>query len=112
MKGKELLNQLLVELDAARFSRPSWFNPHAGICCGVADLVFEWEEEGKTTYEESDYADALLCNLMHDWPEHHRGASCYPVGDKNEYLRESELGTIWDNPRRIELLHWLIEETK
>lgn len=112
MNTKELLNHVLVEVDAARFSRPSWFNTDAGICCVADELIFEWVVQGRITCDQGDDACELLDNLIHNWPERNTVFSCYPVGGLNEYEIESGRGTIWDNPRRIELLQWLIEETK
>lgn len=32
----------------------------------------------------------------------------YPVGGDIEYYTESAAGTVWDNPKRWELLNWMI----
>lgn len=47
--------------------------------------------------------------LMERWP----GASDdedFPVGGDCEYYQEVEDGTLWQNPARLELLDWLIDQ--
>ena len=44
--------------------------------------------------------DALACAV---W-----GDALYPVGGDDEFYKEAAAGTLWDNPRRLQLLDKLI----
>ena len=69
-----------------------------GICGNV---------EETTPYE--------LKELMVEWPANaaklHSLRQNYPVeGSRDGYDAGAEAGTLWENPRRHELLDWLIKE--
>ena len=75
---------------------------YVGICKNVEALT------GETMPYE-------LQELMAEWPANaaklHSLRQNYPVeGSGNEYEADSEAGTLWENPRRHELLDWLIKE--
>lgn len=55
-------------------------------------------------------ADTDLLALMRKWPLA-EGETSFPVGGAVEYRNERIAGTLWDNPRRLQLLDWLIEQT-
>ena len=51
------------------------------------------------------------------WPECHRHLDntkniVFPVGHMNEFDKESFNGTLWNNPKRLELLDFLINQAK
>ena len=75
---------------------------YVGICGNVEELTKE-----TMPYE--------LKELMVEWPANaaklHSLRQNYPVeGTGDGYEADSEAGTLWDNPRRHELLDWLIKE--
>lgn len=72
-----------------------------GICFNVEELVPE-TENGQTQDE--------LQLLMSRWP-HADANSTYPVeGHAERYMCAQRMGTVWQNPRRIALLDWMIKE--
>jgi len=75
---------------------------YVGICGNVEDLT-----EETMPYE--------LRELMAEWPANaaklHSLRQKYPVeGAGGGYDAGVEAGTLWQNPRRHELLDWLIKE--
>ena len=75
---------------------------YVGICENVEDLT-----EETLPYE--------LKELMVGWPANaaklHSLRQNYPVeGSRDGYEAGAEAGTLWENPRRHELLDWLIKE--
>ena len=73
-----------------------------GICGNIEEL----------TKETMPYA---LKVLMVEWPANAAKfrllRQIYPVeGSGDGYEADSEAGTLWKNPRRHELLDWLIKE--
>lgn len=75
------------------------FSLKIGICANVHAYF------GKHG-DESIY----LKNIMRQWEGKATFTCMYPVGGPEEYDRESLSQTLWLNPRRLELLDWLIEE--
>ena len=72
-----------------------------GICGNLRTLV--GDEKWKET-------SLHLRGLMDRWPET-SGDRFYPVeGSAAKYLSSARHRTLWDNPRRIALLDWLIGE--
>lgn len=54
------------------------------------------------TYEELEH-------MIRQWPALNESFDVsYPVGGEDEYEAEVEAETLWQNPRRLELLNWLI----
>lgn len=75
---------------------------YVGICGNIEEL----------TKETMPYA---LKELMVEWPANaaklYSLRQNYPVeGTEDEYELSAEAGTLWENPRRHELLDWLIKE--
>ena len=86
-----------------------------GICKNVADFVREsgmnYELKAATMQEIVKELDALLIK----WPDKALDKSqryaVYPVeGDFRIYDRDQAQGILWQNPRRIALLDWLMEQ--
>lgn len=77
-----------------------------GICNNVRSLLSKVSEYS----EDVDVygASRLLDELVERWPRS-CGSPHFPVGGEREYLKKDQL---WRNPRRVELLHWMIMETK
>lgn len=73
-----------------------------GICVNVSRLT---RDLLKTNY----HLHKALDSLIDEWPNKYSSWG-YPVGGVAEYNRELINGTIWCNPRRIELLNWLITQ--
>jgi len=73
-----------------------------GICYNVSRLT---RPLMKVNYQ---LLKALDC-LMRKWPNKHPSVY-YPIGGVDEYNYELINDTIWRNPRRIELLNWLITQ--
>lgn len=81
----------------------------AGICEYVLDYVCKGpDEKGDTT----DLMYKYLGEVFQKWPLARSNAS-YPVeGVGPEFWRAVARRTLWQNPRRIELLQWAIEYFK
>lgn len=77
-----------------------------GICRSVRAAL------GEAFTYENDIESAMthLTEAMEAWPESIGDKYC-PVGGEAEYIKESICGTIWQNPRRLALLDYLIEQT-
>ena len=78
----------------------------------VCDCVGICGNVEKLTEESMPYE---LKELMVEWPGNaaklYSLRQNYPVeGTGDGYEADSEAGTLWDNPRRHELLDWLIKE--
>ncbi len=81
----------------------------SGICECVLDYVCDGPDE------TGDITEALynhLGEVFQKWPLARPNAS-YPVeGVGSKFWREFRERTLWQNPRRIELLQWAIEYFK
>jgi len=102
MKAK--LHAALLELRSrvrryAEKGYSSTLRTDSGICGNLRIMTGRWDEYN-------------LCEKLCDkWPGR-SSETCYPVGGYDEFCEEELNGTMWNNPRRLELLDWLIEETK
>lgn len=82
---------------------------HTGICGNVCDKT------DTTPNRYYDYFMPRLHALIKQWPEGLESdeESNYPVeGSKTKFRCDRDDGKLWDNPRRHELLNWLIERIK
>lgn len=72
----------------------SWFYRKRGQISDGCYIAYNWE---------------LTCNFR-VWIEETGSTFSvhYPVGGDIEYYTESAAGTVWDNPKRWELLNWMI----
>lgn len=75
-----------------------------GICGNVFHLL---------NIEFTHIVDGQLDDLFTIWITERYNESTYlsvsyPVGGNSNYGHERERGTLWNNLRRFELLHWLI----
>lgn len=86
-----------------------------GICMNVANYIraarIDYELKAATLQEIVNELDAL----MEKWPdkakEKGQSFSYYPVeGNYRVYDADQALGKLWENPRRIALLDWLMEQ--
>lgn len=86
-----------------------------GICKNVADFVrasnIDYELKAATLQEVVNELDALI----EKWPDKARekgkSFSHYPVeGNYRVYDTDQARGELWENPRRIALLDWLLEQ--
>lgn len=107
---KEILLSALLELER-RVNDPEYDQSDlsdSGICSHVWRIV----EHAETWDRASDCDDLLeLCFL--EWPDIHHEEDgsrnmVYPVGGKDEFNDEIFTPELWKNPRRRELLRWLI----
>lgn len=95
MSIEQLVLQRLIEVrDGNRLE--------VGICGNVLS-IFE------TCDLKYDQADELLDELILRWPERDE-SFIYPIGGQRQYHEERDAGTLWQNPRRLALLNWMIEE--
>lgn len=93
------------------------YPPRGGICCAVHDELL-----ARCGAWTAKLADEMLEALFKKWPAVYKGDGAhsrkkpdrmeFPVGGLVEYQHNSAEKTLWENPRRIELLNWLIEQTK
>ena len=75
-----------------------------GICYNVSRLT-------RPLVETNYHLLKVLDSLIHKWPKKDSSLA-YPVGGIKEFFWELKNGTLWNNPRRIELLNWLIMRLK
>lgn len=82
-----------------------------GICGNVGAKLYarRWWREWLAPYNMCLHE---LGNLVTAWPSRHPTQPLYPVDGLVIYGYEASIGTLWENPRRLALLDWLIEETK
>lgn len=101
------LHEVLMRVKAAR---P---DPRAGICDNARHVA-----EARCTEERAFELGCALEKLMRDWPDAYTGApdegwfatTRFPVGGRAAYWEEVRRGALWSNPRRRELLDWLIAQ--
>lgn len=98
----------------AEHKSPAGFSYAGGICRNVEQFI-DWElwndrpyldPQGRYIVERGIRRE--LEQLMALWPKY-SGSWCYPVGGLEEFDIEEHKGTLWNNPKRIELLDWCIE---
>ena len=86
-----------------------------GICKNVTDCIraanIDYELKAATMHEIVKELDAL----MGKWPDKvvdkSQPYAAYPVeGDFRIYDADQAQGILWQNPRRIALLDWLMEQ--
>lgn len=86
-----------------------------GICKNVADFVRASDIDYKTKAEALLRVTVELGKLMSAWPDKavdkSQSHAVYPVeGNPRIYDRHQAEGILWQNPRRIALLDWLLEQ--
>lgn len=75
--------------------------PDKGICGNLRTLI------GDEKFRE---VASDLCDMMETWPET-SGDRFFPVEKtRAAYVHDAKRGALWENPRRIALLDWLIKE--
>ena len=99
---------LLAALADIRDNGPSSLKD--GICRNAINVIEKMAPSTKTR------ADAIytMSTMMVQWPNN-AGRRCSgqttPVeGNVTDYLRDIHENILWENPRRHELLNWLIKE--
>lgn len=113
MNSSDMLLQALRALrdavpELAENKQSERFDPGLGICYNAAEYIeCRWEEE---YWQSIDNAGMLLEELIERWPNRDPSSSVYPVGGEDEYETGRRFQGLWTNPRRIELLNWLIGE--
>lgn len=82
-----------------------------GICAN-AELYANY---GNLSHGHRHAFKTTLGELCLKWPNRYVSEfihnNPYPVGGMQEYYTAVEAGTVWQNPRRLEFLDWLIEFT-
>lgn len=69
-----------------------------GICGNVKLLMDD---------QDFEQADEVMDDLILEWKQPHDNP-VYPIGGADVYYREKEQLRLWENPRRWELLHFMI----
>lgn len=108
MKKRVITDQMILEaLLSIDINNPPV--EKSGICEYVLDYVCDGpDESGDTT----DLLYKYLGHVFQKWPLARSNAS-YPVeGVGSTFWRDAYHRTLWQNPRRIELLQWAIEYFK
>ena len=108
MKKRVITNQMILEaLQSIDINNPPV--EKAGICGYVLDYICDGpDEKGEITNLLYKY----LGEVFQKWPPARSNPS-YPVeGVGSEFWRAVARRTLWQNPRRIELLQWAIEYFK
>ena len=94
------MKMLLAALKRIRDNGP--VEKSKGICGNVRLLV--------PRKQRAEIQEKIYC-LTQRWPEYKGLSLVYPVEGSGWLYRESvRLGILWKNPRRHELLDWLIKE--
>lgn len=104
----EITNRMILEaLQSIDIKNPPV--EKSGICEYVLDCICNGPDEtGDITEKLYNY----LGEVFQKWPLA-RSNTSYPVeGVGSKFWREHREGTLWENPRRIELLQWAIEYFK
>lgn len=103
LKHLSELKESLPELAASHFSHP--YSPGVGICSNVLDNACV-----DMTDEEYDEAAQMFEDAIHAWPGVHPSEHrlIYPVEGEAEYYKSAEEETLYQNPRRLALLDFLI----
>lgn len=95
---------LLAALTDIRDNGPSSLKD--GICRNARNVIEKMAPSTKTR------ADAIctMSTMMVQWPNN-AASDMFPVeGNVTDYLRDIHENILWENPRRHELLNWLIKE--
>ena len=76
---------------------------HCGICGNVDTMAADEVDEMALLRE--------LNKTIRKWPATAREEDSFPVeGNSLQFLKDAANLSLWNNPRRIALLDWLIEE--
>lgn len=77
--------------------------PHCGICGNVNTMAADETDEMALLRE--------LDKTIRKWPAACKGEDSFPVeGESLQFFKDSSHLILWQNPRRHELLDWLIKE--
>lgn len=89
---KEIKGQRISDATAICGNVELWFDQERtqGRCCisyrgELGDNIFKWFEETGSRF-----------------------STVYPVGGEAQFIEELTTGTVWGNPKRWELLNWMI----
>lgn len=83
--------------------------PQARNCgiCGNVLVVADEKIDGCALLRELD-------KVIRHWPANagtcYVTKVCYPVEGEKQYFKDAAQNILWENPRRIALLDWLIKE--
>ena len=86
-----------------------WVKNH-GICINV--WCFADESNLRESPKYQLYRDDITFAMeraIHKWPNKHELHDFHPVGGASEYTEAVKNGTVWQNPRRLELLDFIID---
>ena len=105
----DILQLMLLGLNT---KNPQLLLKNVGICDNIAFHVFYYR------YPTLDVPDdfrirGVLRVHMETWRSLHGGPNAtrlFPINGEIEYKIEAQKGTLWDNPRRVDLLKYLIAE--
>lgn len=84
----------------------------SGICWGVDWLIRDHAKKESSADPSQSYHELItptlrqLMDLMQQWPAS-SGHRYYPVAGREEFDEPTDL---WENPLRVELLNWCIEQ--
>ena len=77
--------------------------PRNGICTNIHMFL-----------EQAEFLERRLPTIefkasVKAWPKAVGDEEDYPVGGADEYIAEKRIATVWQNPRRLELLDFIID---
>lgn len=101
---------LLEALKSLREAAPILASGQHVVICGTIIYPFIGICHSASNLTDTSEDNALLQSLIKRWPGGVPGNPAYPVGGHYEYTKEAANKTIWANPRRTELLNWMIHE--
>lgn len=81
--------------------------PTLGICYNACLAFYMPPECSVLNQVDTDGVYDTIADIANRWPEHSGLSETNPVGDLNNYDRDTPL---WENPRRHALLDFLIQE--
>ena len=107
--NKEILQTILNRLDEIK--KGLNIDANKGICYNLFNYTYDHNKTICNFVVNDDW----LYNQFYLWPECHARENghkdiVHPIGGCNEYKAERIQDTVWDNPRRLQLLDFLIEQ--
>jgi len=93
---------------------PAVRDEHGGLCWNVENYPVDPEYPSMSRAWRVIPEQVCAIKLaMQDWPQRNK-SGIYPVDGETEFEVGWRRGTLWQNPRRLALLAWLVEhfETK
>lgn len=116
MYNSELTRKYALQAAIDLRDKPETRDNHAGLCSQLTSAVVRLyrQNHGGEVSARWSVVNDFVSDAVLEWPDAKYDAmdfdNQYPVSGFKEFITECETGTIWQNPRRLELLNWLITQ--